>query len=268
MAGAMAVSSAARPWRGPVTASLLLHGVIVLALSANLSFCRQEVVLPPLPEHVRAVVIEREAVRPQPSPRPAPPEPAPVLPEPAPPPKPAPRPVPKPVPKPAPALKQAEKPAPKPAPKPAVTAPARPVVPAADFDALLAQEDATRLARAATSDAAARQQASREAQARAEREAKVVNEYAALIRAEVERRWNRPPGARDGMEAELRITLIPGGDVVDVRLTRSSGDAAFDRSAENAVRMAGRLPVPADPGLFNTYFRQFKFLFRPEGLTP
>ena len=59
---------------------------------------------------------------------------------------------------------------------------------------------------------------------------------------------------------------IPGGEVLEVQLVKSSGDPAFDRSAENAVRLAGRLPVPGDPAVFSNYFRQFKFLFRPEGL--
>jgi colicin import membrane protein len=44
----------------------------------------------------------------------------------------------------------------------------------------------------------------------------------------------------------------------------SSGDAVFDRSAENAVRKASPLPVPQDKVLFNKDFRVFAFVFKPE----
>lgn len=271
MAGAMAVSTRGHPYRGPVAWSLLLHAGVVAALASNLSFCRHELVLPPVPEHVRAVVIERETMRtaartPVVEARPAPEPPPPARVEPVPAPKPVPKPAVNPPPKPEP--KPAAKPAPAPAASKPVEKPApRPVVPVADFDALLAQEETVKRAREDALSAAATK-AEAESATRAARDAQRVNEYVALIQAEVERRWNRPPSAREGMQAELRITLIPGGDVIDVRLLRSSGDMAFDRSAENAVRMAGRLPVPADPALFNNYFRQFRFLFRPEGLNP
>jgi len=45
---------------------------------------------------------------------------------------------------------------------------------------------------------------------------------------------------------------------------RSSGNVALDRSAEQAVWKAGKLPVPDDLMLFEKNFRQFNFLFRPE----
>lgn len=281
MAQAMAVSSRPGLWRTPVAVSLGLHALIVGLLSLNLSFCQREVVLPPVPAHVKAVVLERTVTPPSPAPAaeplPEPAKPEPPRPEPK---KPEPK---KPEPK-KPGVKKPEpkKPAPK---KPAVKAPdpkkpearkpepkkveppprekPKPVTP--DFDALLEREDDALAASDAARQASV-QQAQREAAARAAADAKTVSEYTALIRAEVERRWSRPPSARNGMQAELRITLLPGGEVLDVQLVKSSGDPAFDRSAENAVRLAGRLPVPADPAVFRQYFRQFKFLFRPEGL--
>lgn len=280
MTQAMAVSIRPRPYQGPVAVSVLLHVAILIALSANLSWCRHEIALPPVPEHVRAVVIERSVAAPRPGSRTekpketrkeTPPEaPRPVVPPP--PAKPLPRPVPKPAArlevvakKPVPAQPEA-RPVASPA-KPVAAAKPAPVVPVADFAALLAQEDRAQQA----SEAARRelaQQAARDASARSQQEAKIVNDYKALIQGAIERRWNKPPGARGGLQTELRITLLPGGEVHDVQMTRSSGDAAFDRSAENAVRLAGRLPVPADPVVFNAYFRNFKFLFRPEGQKP
>jgi colicin import membrane protein len=89
-----------------------------------------------------------------------------------------------------------------------------------------------------------------------------------VIRQAVERNWSRPPSARNDMQVELAIQLIPNGQVVDVTVARSSGNDAFDRSAVAAVRKAERFPelqqLPA--GAFDAHFRRFRLLFRPEDL--
>ena len=82
----------------------------------------------------------------------------------------------------------------------------------------------------------------------------------------VKNNWSRPPSARNGMEATLLVELVPTGDVVNVAIVKSSGDAAFDRSAEAAVRSARRFQVPPESDLFERYFRRFTLLFRPEDL--
>lgn len=78
--------------------------------------------------------------------------------------------------------------------------------------------------------------------------------------------WSRPPSARNGMKATLVMELIPTGDVVSVTITESSGNAAFDRSAEQAVRRSGRFQVPTDMAIFERHFRRVYLLFQPEDL--
>ena len=90
--------------------------------------------------------------------------------------------------------------------------------------------------------------------------------YIGGIYEAVVRNWSRPPSARNDMEAELLVELIPTGEVVSVTLVSSSGNTAFDRSAEAAVRKARRFQVPEDIGLFESRFRQFTLLFKPEDL--
>jgi colicin import membrane protein len=70
------------------------------------------------------------------------------------------------------------------------------------------------------------------------------------------------------MEAELLIQLVPNGQIVAVNIVRSSGDAAFDRSAELAVKKAGSFPELADmpPAMFERNFRRLRFIFKPEDL--
>jgi colicin import membrane protein len=63
----------------------------------------------------------------------------------------------------------------------------------------------------------------------------------------------------------IRVKLLPGGDVIDATVVEGSGDAAFDRSAEAAVRRASPLPLPADRELFDEHFRTFNLHFKPQG---
>lgn len=92
--------------------------------------------------------------------------------------------------------------------------------------------------------------------------------YAALIRDTVSGYWSRPPSARNGMEALLAIQLVPTGEIISVNVIRSSGSAAFDQSALNAVEKAGSFPelrnLPSRE--FEQTFRRFQLLFRPEDL--
>jgi len=94
----------------------------------------------------------------------------------------------------------------------------------------------------------------------------VVNQYIGAIQEQIQRTWSRPPSARKGMQVTLKIRLIPGGEVVSVSILESSGNAAFDRSAEQAVNRAGKLPVPPDAKIFDRHFRTLELIFRPEDL--
>ncbi len=94
----------------------------------------------------------------------------------------------------------------------------------------------------------------------------VVRSFHAVIYDQVRRNWSRPPSSRTGMKARLLVELIPTGEVVTVTVVDGSGNGAFDRSAENAVRQAGRFDVPEDNALFEKHFRRFYLLFQPEDL--
>ena len=94
----------------------------------------------------------------------------------------------------------------------------------------------------------------------------VAQSFKAGIRQKIMANWSRPPSARNGMKAMLVIELIPTGDVVSVTITQSSGNTAFDRSAEQAVRSAGRFEVPTENSIFEAHFRQVYLLFQPEDL--
>ena len=118
-------------------------------------------------------------------------------------------------------------------------------------------------------DAAERARQREEAQAAAARtEFEVVQSGVALIQQFVQEVWSRPPSARNGMRAVLRINMLPTGEVTDVAIIESSGDAAFDRSAENAVYRAQpfREMEQMPTRIFNANFRTLSLIFQPEDL--
>lgn len=106
-----------------------------------------------------------------------------------------------------------------------------------------------------------------EAQARREQQAgreDEINQYKNLIKERITGVWRIPASAHSGMRCEIMVRLLPGGEVARVDIVRSSGDATFDRSVEDAVRKASPLPVPdVESGLFDE-FRELKFSFEPK----
>lgn len=89
----------------------------------------------------------------------------------------------------------------------------------------------------------------------------------AMIKSFVEQNWSRPPTAKKGMQAILRIELLPTGEVKSVSVVESSNDNAFDRSAEQAVRKAApfRELSKLKPHQIDA-FRSFNLVFKPEDI--
>ncbi|MBB6522893.1 cell envelope integrity protein TolA [Pseudoteredinibacter isoporae] len=114
-------------------------------------------------------------------------------------------------------------------------------------------------------------QAEREAllaEQQAEEDQMVAQSFIGLIAQRVENNWSRPASARKGMQVELRIQLVPTGRVINVTVVKSSGNAAFDRSAEQAVKKAEQFPElkKLPPAVFERNFRQLRLVFNPKDL--
>ncbi|SDS71951.1 Cell division and transport-associated protein TolA [Halopseudomonas xinjiangensis] len=100
----------------------------------------------------------------------------------------------------------------------------------------------------------------------------VAASYDDVIRRYVSEQWRRPPTARNGMVVEVRISMLPTGQITDVVVTRSSGDAGFDQSAVQAVKNVGRIPEMQqlsreNPATFDREYRNKLLRFRPEDLS-
>lgn len=231
----------------PLLATLALHALVIALMTVNWSSSERNIIkVKPTPVAINATLVDASDLRPKPKPKP----------------KAQPKPKPKAPPKPKPVEKAAPKPAPKPKPKP-VAKPAPEPKPVEKAPPKLTPAELAALAQAELADAVAAE----DAQATATAE-ELSASYASLIQQTVINYWSRPPSARNGMEAELEVQLVPTGEIISVRVIRGSGSAAFDSSAENAVKKAGSFPELQNlpKAEFERNFRRFKLLFRPEDL--
>jgi colicin import membrane protein len=99
---------------------------------------------------------------------------------------------------------------------------------------------------------------------RAKELAGVVNKYKQLIRQQIYPNW--PVLQKDrGLAVDLLINVSNSGTVLSVSVQRTSGSAAFDRSAVTAVYKSSPLPVPEEQDVFSL-FKQFKLTMQPQNI--
>ena len=84
------------------------------------------------------------------------------------------------------------------------------------------------------------------------------------IGAKVRENWNKPPGSTTGLETVISVKVQRTGEVVSVKVVKSSGNDYFDQSAENAVYKASPLPFPDEPRYYE-FIKEFNFKFVPDG---
>lgn len=80
-----------------------------------------------------------------------------------------------------------------------------------------------------------------------------IAKYKAMILAKIRSRIVMPPDLPGNPVVEFKVTLLPGGDILDVKLSKSSGYSAFDSAVERAIFLSKPLPLPPDPALFNEF---------------
>jgi TolA protein len=203
--------------------------------------------------------VEVELVRALPAPAPA--AVAPPEPEPAPPPKIEPKPEPRPEPKPAPpakpdiALKEKEKP--KPEPKPVPKAEPKPKPNKVDplLDRELKDLEAQR-----RKQMAARELEQLKSDQAAVARSKATADYIGKIKGKIKGNIVLPPDIRGNPEAIFDVVQLPSGEILSVKLKKSSGHAAYDNAIERAILKSSPLPKPEQGELFS---RSLELKFRP-----
>jgi colicin import membrane protein len=208
-------------------------------------------------------VVEVELVRAVAEPAPAVATPAPPIAVP-----PAPTSEPPPVPKPAPpppkpdiAIKDKEKtrPPPKAEPKPLPPPKVEPKPRVDPFQEQLKRETEQLTQRKQADNAAQELTQLKAAQAATARN-KAVADYLGRIRGKIRGNIVVPPEIKGNPEAVFDVTQLPSGEIVTVRLKRSSGHAALDAAIERAILKSNPLPKPEPADLFS---RSLELRFRP-----
>jgi colicin import membrane protein len=197
------------------------------------------------------------AVAPPPEPEPAPPKTEPRI-EPKPEPKPAPpakpdialKEKPKPQPKPVPKAEPKPKPEPKPEPKPAPDPASRQLM--AEALKREQQQLEARKAEQELADLLA-------AQAAAARN-KAMADYIGRIKRKIKGNIVLPPDLAGNPEAIFDVVQLPSGEILSVKLKKSSGHPAYDSAIERAILKSSPLPKPERSDLFS---RNLELKFRP-----
>jgi len=89
----------------------------------------------------------------------------------------------------------------------------------------------------------------------------IIGQFVGRIQVAITREFNTA-GLPTGLSCILQIRMIPGGEVVEARIIKSSGNAVFDERAKLAVERASPLPVPDDQRVF-TKMREIRLTFAP-----
>jgi len=172
-------------------------------------------------------------------------------------PKPPPPKVEAPKPPPEPEVKKPEivekAPPPKPKPKPEAKAP-----PKDDLDKLLMREQVAMEQRKLDEERRqideARRKADSEKTARqlaATARDKALGDYINHIRGRVRQNWILPQDLQGNIAAVFEIVQLPSGDVISIKLIKSSGNPAYDAAVERGIIKSSPLPLPEPRSLFD-----------------
>jgi len=84
--------------------------------------------------------------------------------------------------------------------------------------------------------------------------------YIGKIRDKIRGNTVLPPSIQGNPEAVFEVTQLPSGEIIDVKLTKSSGNKALDDAIERAIKKSDPLPLPDQPSLFE---RVLKLKYKP-----
>ena len=161
----------------------------------------------------------------------------------------------KPEPKPEPPKPEPKKPEPK---KPEPKQDPKPKVP--NFDDMLKRETSELKPRPNNSAQQMANAAAAESEQRASSNQKGKRDYAAKIRGKIRGNIVLPPNITGNPEAVFEVDQLPSGEVLSVKVKRSSGNKGLDEAIERAILKSSPLPKPDDPALFQ---RSLEIKYKP-----
>lgn len=121
-------------------------------------------------------------------------------------------------------------------------------------------------AQAKQAEAQARQAAAKSA-ADAQQAAEVastVGLHRDLISAKVRGNTRLPDNLTGNPEVRCLVRLLPTGEVLSVRVTKSSGNVAYDDAVVRAIEKSSPLPLPTDRQARAAFVPELSFIHRPK----
>jgi colicin import membrane protein len=110
----------------------------------------------------------------------------------------------------------------------------------------------------------AKRDAERAREETAQARRKEIDRYVDAIKAKVRGRANVPDTVVGNPEVQVRIRLLPGGEVLDITITKRSGNPTYDSAIERGIRSASPLPVPPANSELFPQFRELSLNIRHE----
>jgi colicin import membrane protein len=132
------------------------------------------------------------------------------------------------------------------------------------------KEEEDLMQRMVNEDAASTARLTQQAEARAaagKRQAEVasvVGQYRDQISAKVRGNTRLPDNLTGNPEVRCLVKLLPTGEVQSVRVTKSSGNAAYDEAVVRAIEKSSPLPLPADRDARAAFVPELSFVHRPK----
>lgn len=126
-------------------------------------------------------------------------------------------------------------------------------------EAAASQARQTKLAEAQARQAEAAAASKRQAEV-----AGVVGQYRDLISAKVRGNTRLPDNLTGNPQVRCLVRLLPTGEVQSVRVTQSSGNAAYDEAVVRAIEKSSPLPLPSDRDARAAFVPELSFVHRPK----
>ncbi|TXH75366.1 cell envelope integrity protein TolA [Thiobacillus sp.] len=94
--------------------------------------------------------------------------------------------------------------------------------------------------------------------------ASVVGQYRDQISAKVRGNTRLPDNLKGNPEVRCLVKLLPTGEVQSVRVTKSSGNPAYDDAVVRAIEKSSPLPLPSDRAARAAFVPELSFVHRPK----
>jgi colicin import membrane protein len=117
------------------------------------------------------------------------------------------------------------------------------------------EEAAKEMRQVKLADAAIRRQADLE---------RTIGQHRDMISAKVRGNTRLPDSLKGNPEVRCLVKLLPTGEVQNVRVTKSSGNAAYDEAVVRAIEKSSPLPLPTDRDARAAFVPELSFIHHPK----